>query len=244
MERGKFDFSLLFNFFSLIIFACIICQIIFLHRILDNDIYYNCSDDKTNEVLRKERENTKKTILYTEINLGVDILIFLFNIFSLLIVYLSYNLNDIPFSFTKKNKFDLNKSNDNYPIKDYNSNGKKIDNITMTIENIGNNIKPAINNETNSQIVQMNELIESGNNDKNEINDKSTDNNEMNNQSLGNNNTVENKESNDNNTIENSEPIDLEENHSEIIIEIKENINYPDLDVPPPIIHKSLDTEE
>ena len=58
---------LIINSIFLLIF--IICHSVFLSRIINNDISYNCSDDITNEVLRKERENTKKTILHTNINL-------------------------------------------------------------------------------------------------------------------------------------------------------------------------------
>ena len=35
---------------------------------MHNDLSYKCSDDITNEVLKKENENTKKSILYTTIN--------------------------------------------------------------------------------------------------------------------------------------------------------------------------------
>ena len=61
----------------LLFFICIICHSVFLGRIIYNDLSYNCSDDLTNEVTRKENENTKKSILYTSINLGLDIFIIL-----------------------------------------------------------------------------------------------------------------------------------------------------------------------
>ena len=55
----------------------IICHSVFLGRIMHNDLSYKCSDDITNEVLKKENENTKKSILYTTINLGLNIFTFL-----------------------------------------------------------------------------------------------------------------------------------------------------------------------
>ena len=55
---------------------------------MHNDLSYNCSDDITNEVLKKENENTKKSILYTTINLGLNIFTFLINILTMVIIYL------------------------------------------------------------------------------------------------------------------------------------------------------------
>ena len=62
---------LIINYIFLLMF--IICHSVFLSRIINNDISYNCSDEITNEVLRKERKNTKKTIFHTKINLIADI---------------------------------------------------------------------------------------------------------------------------------------------------------------------------
>jgi hypothetical protein len=65
--------------------TCTICHSIFLSQIIHSDLPpYECSDKITNEVLRKENLNTKKTIIFTAINLGADILIILINIFPFL----------------------------------------------------------------------------------------------------------------------------------------------------------------
>ena len=95
----KFDILRIIAFFYLIvglilIFACIICHGVFLGRIIANNISYNCSDAITNEVLRKENENTKKSIIYTAINLGLNIFIFLFNVCAIILFFLmeKYNL--------------------------------------------------------------------------------------------------------------------------------------------------------
>ena len=52
-----------------------ICQITFIKRIIKNDLFYECSDEITNEVLNQENKNTKKTKIYTAVNLAADILI-------------------------------------------------------------------------------------------------------------------------------------------------------------------------
>ena len=62
------------------IFACIICHAVFLGRMINNNLSYNCSDDITNEVSRKENENTKISIKYTAVNLVMDLFILIFNI--------------------------------------------------------------------------------------------------------------------------------------------------------------------
>ena len=81
------DFTI-FNIFNLVflticllmIFACIICHAVFLGRMINNNLSYDCSDDITNEVSRKENENTKISIKYTAVNLVMDLFILLFNI--------------------------------------------------------------------------------------------------------------------------------------------------------------------
>ena len=71
--------------FFLLFFICIICHSVFLGKIIYNDLSYNCSDDITNEVLKKENQNTKTSILYTSVNLGLDIFIILINVLVVLI---------------------------------------------------------------------------------------------------------------------------------------------------------------
>lgn len=62
-----------------------ICHIIFLSRIIHYDLSdYECSDIITNEILRKENLNTKKTIKFITINLVGDILAVLIIFFNFL----------------------------------------------------------------------------------------------------------------------------------------------------------------
>jgi len=76
-NRNKEEIIIAFLLLSFILFfICIICHSVFLGRIIYNDLSYNCSDDLTNEVSKKENENTKKSILYTSINLALDIFLF------------------------------------------------------------------------------------------------------------------------------------------------------------------------
>ena len=52
-----------------------ICQSVFISAIIENNLFYECSDDLTNELLNHENKNTKKTIIYGAINLAADCLI-------------------------------------------------------------------------------------------------------------------------------------------------------------------------
>ena len=71
--------------YSLLFLACIICHIVFFARIINNDFSnYECSDTITNEIIRTNNLNTKKTILFTAINLAAEIIIIIFNIFPFL----------------------------------------------------------------------------------------------------------------------------------------------------------------
>ena len=78
--------------------VCAICHSVFLGRIIANDLSYDCSDDITNEVLRKENENTKKSMIYTAANLGLDISLLFINIFSILICFVIDKCREIEFS--------------------------------------------------------------------------------------------------------------------------------------------------
>ena len=76
INKFKYELIHLLNFFYFLLFMpCMICQIIFIMKIIKNDLFYKCSDEITNEVLNQENKNTKKTIIYTAINLVADILI-------------------------------------------------------------------------------------------------------------------------------------------------------------------------
>ena len=223
--------DLLINSVVLLIF--IICHIVFLIRIMNNDISYNCSDDITNEVLRNERKNTKKSIIYSKINLFADLLIFLLSVSLLIVAYLAYKFKDRPL-YNKQNKPNQNKISDNYPIKNYNSRKKANDAIKVIVENNNNeNIKPEFDN---SQIERIKETIVDNKDEKNyESIEK---------------NTEQYIESKENNLEKNNESIEKKSDQNEKSFENMEQnkeINdnkYPDLDVPPPIINKfPLDSE-
>ena len=219
---------------SILLLIFIICHSVFLKRISNNDISYNCSDDITNEVLRKERDNTKKTILYTKINLFSDIFIFILNVFSLIVAYLSYKFKDKQFIFNKQNESNVNKNNDNSHIKNSNSKKSTNDNIRIVVVNNNNqNIQPEFDN---SQIEKMNETIKDNMDEKNnEFVENYTEQNIV---------SIENKNEKNNETIKkNSEQNEKSMENNEQNKEIDE-IKYPDLDVPPPIINNiPLDSE-
>ena len=114
--------SVYYSTILLLLLACIISQSVFLGRIINYDLSYDCSDDITNEVLKKENENTKKSIKYTAYNLGIDIFVFIINPLFLLILYIidvcegclickfdsSYSLNENKNNYSTKNKHNSN----------------------------------------------------------------------------------------------------------------------------------------
>ena len=63
----------------LVILGCLIAEAVYLSRIIKNDTSYQCSDDITNELFKKENDNTEKSILYLWINLGLDIFVIVGN---------------------------------------------------------------------------------------------------------------------------------------------------------------------
>ena len=124
-------------------FICIICQAVFLGNIIYYDLAYNCSDEITNEVLKSENVNTKKSILYLAINLGFDVLFILITI--------------SPFIISKiKDKCKKEETNYNYPPQPQIFE-KNINN------NVNNNyntpIKPNLNNNINNINQPIREVI-------------------------------------------------------------------------------------
>ena len=112
-------------FLFILLLICIICQSVFIGRMMKYDISYNCSDEITNEFFRKENENTKKGILYSAINLGSDIFIVLFNVLSILILCLANNC-DCCQQKSGKNETENNNYNDDIKI----NNAKNSDGIS------------------------------------------------------------------------------------------------------------------
>lgn len=75
-----------FNIATAIItfFVCIICQGVAFGKIMYYSLSYDCSDNITNEIFRKENQNTRKQIEYTAINLFLDVFFILINILLIL----------------------------------------------------------------------------------------------------------------------------------------------------------------
>ena len=124
--------------------ACIICKSVFLARIIKNNFSYYCSEEITNEVLRKENEKIKKSILLIAINLAADIFVFLLGGLSLLIAFLLKKYED----YKKK------KLTDNNNIQDFYKSNECIDQKNEMNSARNNTVKEetTINNGDTSQV--------------------------------------------------------------------------------------------
>ncbi len=107
------------NFLCLL--TSIICSSIFLKNMVQlYNISYECSDLITNEAIKNDNSNTKRQIIYTSVNLGLDVLVLIPLIIIFFIQYLlegitSYfeECKDKFFSlFASKNKTSNNNKND------------------------------------------------------------------------------------------------------------------------------------
>ena len=167
LSQNLYDISFGFLFICLVMnLICIICQSVFLGRIIKYDLAYECSDEKTNEVSRLENLNTKKSILYTGVNLGLDIFYVLFNVFAHLVILIKNKLEDCEFEFNvfsrnkdkETNNSDYNNNNknnfnanDHYkePIREViinNGTPNQYDNKPLDNDNFNNHINKNINN--------------------------------------------------------------------------------------------------
>ena len=82
-DHHFFNIICFINIISFLVF--VICQSVFLGMIISYNLSYNCSEDITNELLRKENEKTKINIIYIAINLGLDFInIFINSIYILI----------------------------------------------------------------------------------------------------------------------------------------------------------------
>ena len=143
---------------SLLSLICIICQSVFLRRIIDYDLSYDCSDKITNEILRKENLNLKESIKFTAVNLGLDCFYILFNLIGFLIFIILVIIEEIKFSrymakdknLTVYNNNDLehNKNNEEGRNRE-NAKEVIVDNGTLTIVNQSD--KLADNNNISSK---------------------------------------------------------------------------------------------
>ena len=132
---------------SLLSLICIICQSVFLRRIIDHDLSYDCSDKITNEILRKENLNNKNDIKYTTINLRIDCFYILFNLLAFLIIYIYEEVKNNCETAYDDNALGINKNNEEGRNKE-NAKEVIVDNGTLTIVNQSdklvdnNNISP------------------------------------------------------------------------------------------------------
>ena len=133
---------------------------------------YECSDKITNEIIRIEILNTKKTILFTAINLGADLIIIIFNVFPFLYPKCEdccdnchLNLCEKCFNFIKDKICKKKKSKENVTSK---KGIRKTVYTEKTRNKIGNKIK--VNNNGNNNIKREENSDKVNNYDKNDIN--------------------------------------------------------------------------
>ena len=66
--------------------SCFICHTVFYIMAVKNDLTgYNCSDEITNEVIRKGFEDSTKNIINIKINYYLEIVLFVCNVFAIII---------------------------------------------------------------------------------------------------------------------------------------------------------------
>ena len=163
-NRNKEEIILAFLLiFMILLFIFVICHSVFLGRIIYNDLSYNCSDVLTNEVSKKENENTKISILYTSYNLGLDLFFILINALVILINFLVKKCKNRNISYDQRLKPDIKK-------KDFNLNSAQdkcnIDGISKDCEK-----EVTVDNRTPKQEGQINKPIDSEAPNPNPIND-------------------------------------------------------------------------
>ena len=160
--------------------SCMICSSVNLVKMKYYSVSYDCSDSITNEVFRKENQNTKILILYTAINLGFDVFFILIHILGYLYKKINcdccYNCNCNWFCSCFKKIFESNHEsedrNNNYNNKYdiYNNiTNKKYEDLGVPEGPISKT--PANINEINQNNIQSNEKIntEGNNNNQNKI---------------------------------------------------------------------------
>ena len=171
-SMGEFIYYIFFVYLIICLIMnliCIICQAVFLGKIIKYDLAYECSDEKTNEVSRLENLNTKKSILYTGVNLGLDIFYILFNVFAHLVILIKKKIEDCGFNLFNRNKDKETETNNS----NYNKNNFIVNDLYKEPkrEVIVNNgtpnqfYKPAVNNNNNNFNNNLNNNINDNNSD-------------------------------------------------------------------------------
>ena len=78
-----------YSIFMAMLFCCFVCQAVFYSRIASNDLTgYDCSDDITNEIIKKGFEDSSRNILYIRINFYLELCLFGGNIIAILVGYI------------------------------------------------------------------------------------------------------------------------------------------------------------
>ena len=127
--------------------SCIVCQSIILGSIVKYNVSYKCSDKITNEVFRLENINTKYSIIFTAVDLGVSILYTLFQVLVYLIYLKKEKLEDSQSTDEESNnpkdiKVGNNFVDSNLPMKKVGENGMRILNERSNNNNMNNINKP------------------------------------------------------------------------------------------------------
>ena len=137
----------------------IICQSIFLERMIKYNTSYDCSDEITNEILKAEiNTNESEMILYTVINLGLDAFFFSFNIIAILSFFINEKIREKKFIQGLKKNEEKNNNKKNYEENKNNSNEinktpvKEVI-VDNKIPEISNQISKTVNNSINKSIV-------------------------------------------------------------------------------------------
>ena len=76
---------------GIMIFISMICRSVFISKIVKNSSFsYDCSDPITNEFINNESKIAKSFIVYTEINLGADVIFLTFNAITFIVALRNY----------------------------------------------------------------------------------------------------------------------------------------------------------
>jgi len=118
-------YCIFYSIFMAMLFCYFVCQSVFYSRVASNDLTgYNCSDDITNEIIKKGFEDSSRNILYITINFYLELCLFAGNWIAILVGYLmnnteaclhdnSSNLDSQPKSYRTRNERNYGKTDIN-----------------------------------------------------------------------------------------------------------------------------------
>ena len=190
----------------LVILGCLIAEAVYLSRIIKNDTSYQCSDDITNELFKKENDNTEKSILYLWINLGLDIFVIVGNAIVITIGILTDKKKDDDSKSSKSTDKASDNNFFNSANKDFKSDcalDEKVREVVVDNNNYNNNNYNNNNyNSNNNYNTNYNNYYNSNNNYNNNNYDSNYNNN--NNNNYNNYNVNNNFYNNANNNVNNN----------------------------------------